>query len=98
MPQRCLICGGYGSKGYFQVPLNNSAWSEVCPLRDCEKKISKNSKKVCFKHFDVKDLIIHGDIIKPRKGTKFYSIYPSLFDIKIMKFLSNYCTIENINF
>ena len=70
MPNKCLICLSYGTRGFFQFPgdknPNQRLWREICGLGP---EVELKSKfRVCFKHFPLKIFYFNGPYLKLKEG------------------------------
>ena len=67
----CCICKSSGTKGYFSFPTGSrrSDWLDRANLpKESDLEVKIKSLRVCFRHFQVNDLLVVGKHVRISKG------------------------------
>ena len=71
MVNYCSICKASGPKGYFNFPKGpqRADYLRIAELPpEPELKVKVSGLRVCFRHFQEKDLVVVGNQVRIRKG------------------------------
>ena len=82
----CCICKSPGTKGYFFFPTDSrrAEWLDrACLPKESDLTVKIKSLRVCFRHFQAKDLLVVGNQVRISKGESIKSSFEKLGVINI---------------